>query len=666
MSFSLFSQNGKIPCEIISKINVLIQTEHVQPKPIDDSLSVYIFDNIIEELDPARNLILKSEYEELSQNYRLNIDDFLKNKNCDFITSFISTYEKVLLRNKNILEKINTQELNFNLKDTIRYYKKKYPFYLTEANIERVWQKKISFEILNDISIQSKNLDSLESNFKTLAFESKKIVLQNELCKTNTSLENAKRIYESFYSYFCSYFDPHTNYFSNDSKSSFVASLSKDHLSLGFLVTLDEKSKLIIEELNPNGPAFRSKKIKKGDEILSVSNEKETLKTTCASLESISNLIQSESNKSITLVLKRKTGKPFIVTLVKEVLNDAENTVYSFIINNKNKTGYLKIPSFYSDFESANKNGCAQDVAKEIIKLQKDNIKGLVIDLIDNGGGSMEEAIKIAGMFIKSGPISIVTDKSKNQNIIVDPDKGMLYKGPIVLLINGNSASASEFFAAILQDYNRALLIGSPTLGKATMQAIVPLDENNESNFVKLTINKFYRITGKSSQNTGVIPNVSIPSIYEPILQRESNYPTAFKNDTLSASLKFKTYVSNNLVNKLALNSKKRIHIDNYFNSIKAINKKINDYVNISKPAIPMTLRAVFQEQNEINNLWDEITTFDEKTINLNVINSEYNTSLLRIYPLEKETNQNKINLLKSNHYLNEAITIIEEFNALK
>ena len=201
-------------------------------------------------------------------------------------------------------------------------------------------------------------------------------------------------------------------------------------------------------------------------------------------------MILSESNKHITLTLKRNSGKSFDVYIEKQLMKDEDNSVFSFIIGKESKIGYIKIPSFYADLESTGQKGCADDVAREVIKLERDNVKGLVIDLIDNGGGSMEEAIRLAGMFIDYGPISIVADNKKNQSIINDPYKGLIYKGPIVILVNSNTASASEFFSSILQDYNRALILGSNTLGKATMQTILPLDENTTTDFLKITVNK--------------------------------------------------------------------------------------------------------------------------------------------------------------------------------
>lgn len=661
----LIAQNNASPCKILSKINALIQQEHVQPKPVDDSLSVFIFDNLINDLDSGRNLFYKSEYDSLSKNYRLQIDNLVQKEDCQFIATFEDIYQKALLRNKSLLEKLNKDSLNFNTPDTIRMYKKAFPVYMTEKEFEKIWRKKIRFDVLNEVAASSKNLDSIQSNFKSLTNYYKEIAIQNELCKISAQLKKTSTISEKVFGFFCTYFDPHTNYFSVNSKSNFVSSLSKEKLSLGFLVSLNEKNQIIIDEIDPNGPAFKNGKLKKGDQIISIANEQETLKVTCASLEEIGDLIVSDANKIITLTIKRKGEKNFNVTLEKEVLKDEQNSVYSYLVEYKNKIGYIKIPSFYTNFESKDNNGCANDVATEIVKLQNDDIDGLVIDLMDNGGGSMEEAIKLAGLFVHHGPISIVVDKSQKQQIIQDPYRGYLYKGPVIILVNGNTASASEFFATILQDYNRAMVIGSSTLGKATMQTILPID-SNEENFVKVTINKFYRITGKSHQSIGVLPDVQVPVLYESIIQKERYYPTAFKNDILPTSISFTPYVKNKLIHHLTKNSQKRVTASSYFNNVVSMNKRIDELIKNPKTIIPMQIETVFEEQKMVTNLWESINSFKDESISLNVKNSSFNESLLKVYPSERAFKETQILALKNNHYLNEAIQIINDYFVLK
>jgi len=661
----LFSQSGDKTCEILNKINALIQAEHIRPKPVDDSLSIFVFDNLIDELDPSRNIFFKSEYDELAQKYRLKLDDLILNNDCSFLADISTKYKAALLRTKDVLEKIESGTMDYTAKDTIRFYKKSFAFYLKKENIEKVWVKKIRYQILDDIAETSDNLDSLKTNFKSIELASKKLVLSNEICRINTLLENNLKHEEKLYNFFCIYFDPHTAYFSDDSKSSFVASLSKEHLSLGMTVNLNERNEIIIDEIDPNGPAFKTG-IKKGDQILSVSNQKETLQVSCASLESISTMILSESNKSIVLTIKRNSGKSFDVYIEKQVMKDEDNSVFSFIVGKESKIGYIKIPSFYADLDGNSRKGCADDVAREVLKLERDNIKGLVIDLIDNGGGSMEEAIKLAGMFVDYGPISIVVDSKQQKSIINDPYKGVIYKGPIVVLINSNTASASEFFSSIMQDYNRALLLGSNTLGKATMQTILSLDETQNTDYLKITINKFYRVTGKSHQYVGVKPDVVLPEFYEGIYQKESDFPTAIKNDSITPFLKYRPYIKRPVIDRVAKNSALRLADNYYFNNIKKINLKIDELVNVPKAEIPMTLDAVFKQKKEINTIWTEINSFNDENNPLDVYNSSVNQFLLGAYPTEKTINQYQIDNLKTNPYLNEAVNIIGDFNGAK
>ncbi|SMO40193.1 carboxyl-terminal processing protease [Flavobacterium nitrogenifigens] len=656
-------QNSAETCEILNKINALIQAEHLRPKPVDDSLSVFVFDNLINELDPSRNIFFKSEYDELAQKYRYNLDNLILKNDCSFLTDIKAKYVNGLLRTKKALEKIQTTPIDYTKKDTIRFYKKSFAFYLKKEDIEKVWVKKLRYQILDDIAEMSDNLDSVKTNFKSIEQASKNQIVSNEICRFSTLLETNAKQEEKLYNFFCTYFDPHTAYFSDDSKTSFVASLSKEHLSLGMTVNLNEKNEIIIDEVDPNGPAYQTGQVKKGDQIISISNQKETLQVSCASLESISTMILSESNKHITLTLKRNSGKSFDVYIEKQMMKDEENSVFSFIIGKDSKIGYVKIPSFYADLDGTSRKGCADDVAREVIKLQRDSIKGLVIDLIDNGGGSMEEAIKLAGMFVDYGPLSIVIDSKKEKSVINDPFKGVIYRGPIVVLVNSNTASASEFFSSIMQDYNRALLLGSNTLGKATMQTILPLDEEKNTDFLKITINKFYRITGKSHQYIGVKPDVLLPEFYEDVYQKESDFPTAIKNDSIEPFLKYKTYVKRNLIDKIAKNSSERLSDNYFFNNIKKINLKIDQLVNTPKAEIPLTLDAVFKQKKTMNALWTEINTFNDENNPLDVYNSSVNQFLLGAYPNDKTINQYQMDNLKTNPYLNEAVNIINEFN---
>ena len=471
VSATLFGQNNDKTCGTIFKINALLQREHFHPKPIDDSLSVYVFDAFIDGLDPNRNIFTKSEYQRLC-NYRLTLDDAILQNNCAFMSDFVTSYKLALERKKNILEKIQLSPLDYKTTDSVKFSKENFPFDLNENDLDRVWKKRLRFDILEEISKLSTNLDSLKLHFTELEKRANSKIFETNLCKVNNILNNKKGIevilQNDFFNAFCTYFDPHSNYFSVDAKSSFLSALSTDNLSLGLHIGINEKEEIIIEEIIPGGPAAKTEKIEKNDIIVKVSNNNgEEYYVSCASLETIAEMIYSDSNKELQLTIRKKNGTLLDVDLKKQVMKSTENSVYSFIAEKETKVGYINIPNFYSDFEGDSNFGCADDVAREIAKLERENIQGLIIDLQDNGGGSMMEAIKLAGLFIDKGPVSILVDGTNRRTILNDPHRGSIYDGPIVVLINGNSASASEFFSAALQDYKRAFVMGSTSLGKA-------------------------------------------------------------------------------------------------------------------------------------------------------------------------------------------------------
>jgi carboxyl-terminal processing protease len=668
ISFSLFSQNGDKTCEILSEINTLIQQEHYNPKPVDDSLSVYVFDTFMDQLDPNRNLFTQIEYKKLAQ-HRLQLDNYTAQKNCSFMNDFVSAYQLALKRKKKILDKIQKEAFDYNTNDTVKFSKKNFPFDLVEKDLERVWKKRLRNDILEEISKLSTNLDSLNIHFEKLEKSTKTKVFDTNLCKVSSLLSSKKGIEEdlknSFLNIFCTYFDPHTNYFSPDAKSSFMSGLSTSNLSLGLNITFNEKEEIIVDEIVPGGPAAKSEKFEKEDIILKVSNKKgEEYLVSCASIEKIGELIYSDSNSEIELTIQKKNGNIQAVLLKKEVMKTNANSVFSYIVEKKTRIGYINIPSFYSDFDGSTVQGCADDVAKEIVKLQKDNIKGLVIDLQNNGGGSMEEAIKLAGMFIDSGPISVLVNSKKKQDIIKDVNRGSAYNGPIIVLINGNSASASEFYSAAMQDYNRAIIIGSKSLGKASMQTIIPLDEKKQQDFVKLTVEKFYRVTGESDQIKGIIPDISLPVLFDSITTREVSFKTALQQDTISTKAKFNPLANPNFEKIVAL-SNLRVKKSELFNEINIANTEINAlYLHLKKP-IRLTFKDVFNDFHEIDTLWEKVKKIAESESSCSILNNSEDIQKIQFDTFQQDINTYRIKNLKKNPYLEEAIAILNDYTNL-
>ena len=664
-TFSLFGQNSAKTCELLSKINALIQHEHFHPKPVDDSLSVFVFDTFMDGLDGNRNLFTKIEYEKLCK-HRLLLDNYIMQNDCYFMNDFVSVYQFALERKKKTLEKIQNEVLDYNAKDTVKFSKKNFPFDLVETNIDKVWRKRIKYDILEDISKLSSNLDSLTQNFSKLEKISKVKIFDTHLCKINSILESKKGLgydlQNDFLNIFCNYFDPHTNYFSQDAKTSFMSGLTTSGLSLGLNVSLNDKEEIVVEEIVPGGPAARADKFKKDDVILKVSNKKgEDYLVSCSSLDKIGELIYSDSNEEIELTIQKKNGNILAVLLKKQVMKATANAVSSFIVEKEIKVGYINIPNFYSDFDGYSEQGCADDVAKEIEKLNQDNIKGLVIDLQDNGGGSMEEAIKLAGMFIDYGPVSVLVNSKNKQSVLKDYNRGSVYYGPIVILINGNSASASEFFTATMQDYNRAIIVGSKSLGKASMQTILPLDENKQD-FVKLTVEKFYRITGDSNQIKGIIPDIALPILYDSIVPREISFKTALKYDVINSKARFTPFRKDYYPAIIDL-SNERLKNNIRFNEIILANDNINALYNDPKEPLLVTFKKVFNDIHEIDSLWKKVKKIAKTENHCMISNNSYDSEKLQLDPFQQEINTYKIKDLKTSPYVEEAVAILNDIN---
>ncbi|MCW2119636.1 S41 family peptidase [Flavobacterium sp. 7A] len=665
LSVYAFGQNSLKTCETLSKINTLIQSEHYLPKPVDDSLSVYVFDTFINDLYQSNTLLTKAEYQKLSK-HRLFIDNHILQNNCSFLDDFVSTYRFALERKKAALEKFQKVNLHYDGHDTIHFSNKKYQFNLHEKDLKKIWEKKLKFDILEDISKISTNLDSLKPHFSKLEKIAKSHIIENNLCKLSSILNSPKGLdYDmrnALFNDFCNYFDPHTNYFSIDAKDNFMASLSTSELSLGLNGKLNDNNEIQITDMTPGGPAAKSKQLENEDVIIKVSNKKgEELIVSCTPMEEISEMILSDSNAEIELTVQKKSGKIVVVTLIKQLLSTTSHSVYSFVAENETKVGYLNIPTFYSDFDNSNKTGCAHDVAVELKKLNDDGIKGLVIDLQDNGGGSMEEAIKLVGLFIDSGPVTILVDNKKSATILKDDSGKIAYNGPIVILINSNTASASEFFAAAMQDYNRAIVVGSNSVGKASMQTIIPLD-NSKQEFVKLTIEKFYRITGQSHQIKGIIPDVTLPMLFEDISIRESSYKTALVNDSIPLKANYKPFPRAYFATPLELSSF-RIKENSRFSEIKNLNKEIDAVFKNPKITLALTFDSIFKHCNDLTDLQKKLQKAALLETECIITNNSFDAETLKDDTANLEINAIKISDLKHNPYLQEAITIINDFN---
>ena len=657
------SQKEKNPCETLASINKLIQENHYHPKPIDDSLSVYVFKTFLSRLDEENRLFISPEINELKK-HKYQIDDYINVHDCSFLHDFYTAYSKSITRYSAIIASLKKENFSFSSDEKVVFSKKAFPYAVDEAELKHMYKKRILFSILRDVAELSTNKDSLVTNFDTLATSNKLKAFDKYECKTESYQMSEDEFNAIFYSVFCSYFDPHTEYFSENDKSEFFSTVSSDNLTFGLYVSMSEKDEITVDDIIPGSSAYFSDKINVGDQLLKIKYKDDEYEIACASMKKIDEIISSKDYKAAIFTFRKKSGEIYSVRLAKKILKDYQNNVFSFKLKKDNSTfGYIKIPSFYSTFENG-KSSITNDVVKEIDKLEIDKIDGLIIDVENNGGGSMEEAVALSGLFIDDGPLAIMNNNKNNKQIISDSILGAIYNGPIVIMINGFSASASEFFTNAMQDYNRAIIIGNKSLGKATMQRIFPLNANNDE-FLKLTLEKFYRLTGKSNQYTGITPDVEIPLLFDKQMPRESSEVTALKNDEIQGVPKY-TYLKNVIYADAITTSKKRIAESTDAHEIENLNTKINPLYDADLPPVVLQFSYVFDDVNKINSIWKDIKKETEKEYPITVELNAADDKIQKKDEFMKTNTTERIKNIKQNFHILEATNILYDVNNIK
>ncbi|MBV1924720.1 MAG: hypothetical protein KUG68_11910 [Flavobacteriaceae bacterium] len=666
----LYSQVSSNFCKQTEAIQKLILKEHIQPKAINDSLSAGVYDLFLKSLDDNHQFFTESDLL-IFQEDRYNIDDFLSKNECSFIEKYIVALEKRLIDTKEFIKEITNQPLDFSGKDSIHFKPEKTLFYFkNEERAKKYWNKKVRYTLLAQLFEEDSIYENVEKNFNKLEKELKPKIIQKELCLVDELINQTggiKRfVQESFLNAYANYQDPNTSFFNNYEKNSFETSLSNNKLSFGFFTSKNDNGDFTVDYISPGSPAHKNENFEEGDIIKSMRFGNEVLETFCVSSEDIHSFMQDSKHLSLNFKLKKKNGATKIVKLIKDEIKVEENSVRGFILGDTSAIGYIQIPSFYTDFESSNGLGLANDVAKELYKLEKEHINGLIIDLRFNGGGSIKEATDLCGMFINRGPLAILKYKNGETYTIRDGKRGMLFNKPIAVIINSYSASASELFSGVMQDYNRAIIVGTPSYGKSSAQVILPLNENEELGYCKVTIDQFYRVTGKSSQSEGIIPDIKFPSVYDQMKTSEMYLKHSLLNDTTKVTLKHNPF---NAItsNKIITNSVERIKLNTGFKNIQLLNEVIlTNYVN-KNSKYPLTLYNIHSDLKRYYGLWNNaFKKLENYTSLIPVKNSVSTNEVLSYNQDDKEINNLTLNEISNDIYIEETFNLLTEVIASK
>ena len=565
----------------------MIELNHLAPKPVDDSFSADMFKIIINRADRRRLLFTDAEFKSL-QAYNNKLDEELNKKEWTFYDLFATLYKKALTRADSIITKLSQKPFDFNVNETVTSNKREeFNFATDVSSLSARWLRYLKYSALDQLfdiaAADTTGKTSLKTVIGTAEAKVREQLKKNEIknLKRLTTQQGGidGHITELYLNALASVFDPHTNYFSPQGKQQFQESLSTEALSFGLELDENEKGQIVVDMLTPGGPAWKSGDLHKGDILLSVLWEgKEVADMTGATLEEAYEELEKSSTDKLILKFKKADGTEKTVMLKKEKLENEENIVKGFVLQGEKKIGYILLPGFYTEWENESGSSCANDVAKEIVKLKKENIDGLILDVRYNGGGSLGEALEMTGIFIDEGPVVGIKSKDPKVVFLKDPNRGTIFSGPMVLMVNGQSASASEMLAAALQDYNRAVIVGSATFGKATMQQMFSLDTfskkaaamNTDRDMVKITDGKLYRLTGESAQRNGVVPDVLLPDAFDGIEYREKFSPNALVGDPVAKNNYYKPLPALP-INELAAKSALRIKSDENFRDIQQI-----------------------------------------------------------------------------------------------
>ncbi len=535
--------------DINKMVTRIFSRYHYRKTPLNDSISALVLNNYLKVLDYNKMYFLNSDIQKF-QEYKNNFDEYLVRGDLDPAFNIFNTFKKRLNSRIDYIVKQLQSEFDFTIDEQYEPDREDKNYAATEEELNDLWRKRLKNESIGRLLNDDKWEDISESLAKRYQRYHKTVLQYDE-----------EDVFELYMNAFADVVDPHTNYFSPITSDNFNIGMSLALEGIGARLTSKNDYTTIVEII-PGGPADKSKLLDPEDRIIAVGQDVdgEMIDVIGWRIDDVVQLIRGPKGTTVKLhVLKASAGEgdPYEeIILVRDKVKIEDQAAKSEVIKIEEeettfKLGVIEIPSFYNDFTGRRSGdmdfkSTTKDVKKIIDSLKTEKVDGIIIDLRNNGGGSLQEAIELTGLFIKDGPIVQVKQSTGAIEVDDDPDPSIIYDGPLAVLINRFSASASEIFAAAIQDYERGLILGEQTYGKGTVQNLIDLNRflpnsGNKFGQVKLTIAKFYRVTGSSTQHKGVEPDIAYPSAFSADEYGESSKPSALPWDKIQ-STKFQTY----------------------------------------------------------------------------------------------------------------------------
>lgn len=529
-SFALFKYTFDKNDVIFEVLLGSLNQNHYSPTRLDDAFSEKAFELYLNDIDFNKKLLVQGDVDELGK-FRHSIDDEIAGQHHDFYKKCSEIVARRIKEKEGWSRDLLAKPLDYTGSEEYESDYKKTVYAKNEQELKKEWERMLKYEVLfrldemllkqekarekNDTAVKIRSFDTLEADARR-----KTLKAHEDWFKRLNKISPRER-FSQFANAITGVYDPHTEYFAPREKKKFDQMMTGQFEGIGARLQPKDGG-LQVSEVIVGSPSYKQGELKQGDLIMKVGQgAAEPVDVTNMDMDDAIDLIKGKKGTEVRLTVKKTDNSIKVIPIVRDIVEIEETFAKSAILDNKNKIGYIYLPGFYTDFTRTGGPHCAADVRKEIEKLKKHNIKGLILDVRDNGGGSLQEVVEMAGLFFTRGPVVQVKGKTA-QSVLEDKNPDVAWDGPLSIMINHNSASASEILAAAIQDYKRGVVIGTPSFGKGTVQSFIdldnllipPLDTIKPVGQVKITQQKFYRINGGATQLKGVTPDIVLPDPY--------------------------------------------------------------------------------------------------------------------------------------------------------
>jgi carboxyl-terminal processing protease len=566
---------------VIQLITYVLDQAHYLDKEIDDNFSEEVFETFIENIDPYKRYFYASDYKDFSK-YKFSIDDSFKNPDLTFFNLVHDRFINRISETKSIYKKILSTPFDFTKQERFNLDIDEMEYVNNESELYDRWRRLLKIYVIENYHDEIKDDQRKFEKDSTFLIRSNAEIEETVRLDLSQTMDESYRVLQEelqrqdwfsiYINSFVSQYDPNTSYLDPDSRDRFDVDISGNYAGIGAMLR-KKIDKVEITEIISGGPAWRDNSLEKGDAILKVrqEDEDEAVSILGMRLSDAVKLIKGEKGTNVYLTVKKVDGSVSEISIKRDIVLLEETYIKSSIVSKNNlKYGVINIPKFYIDFDNQSNRDAAKDLRLEINRLKEEGVKGLVIDLRNNGGGSLKTVVDMAGMFIKNGPVVQVKYFDKEKQILSDRDRSILWTGPLVILVNEGSASASEILAAAMQDYKRAIVIGgNQTWGKGTVQVVFPLNRmvrgntNGDLGALRYTTQKYYRINGGSVQLEGVKSDINVPYRYKYLDFGEKDSDNPMQWDEIGKA-DYSTWQSNFDFNQAIEKSKIRMENNNY------------------------------------------------------------------------------------------------------